>query len=115
MQRTAQAVVHVAALGGDEQAGGSLVKAADEVRHAAFAEITREHRGKARRGGVVRLRMHGDACGLVQDEQVVILVDDVGPCRVFAVEVLARRALRERDADNIACMDNGVDMNALPV
>ena len=115
MQRAAQAVVHVAALCGDEETGRSLVEPADKVRHAALAEIIRQHRCKARRGGVTRLRVHSDARGLVEYEQVIVLVDDVWLCRVCAVQVLARRALTERDADNVARMDDCVDMDALSV
>ena len=115
MQRAAQAVVHVAALRGDEEPGCPLVEPADKVRHAAFAEVVRQHRGKARRGGVLCLWVHGDARGLVEYEQVVVLVNDVRICRVCAVQVLARRAFTERDADNVARVDDGVDVDALPV
>ena len=115
MQRAAQAVVHIAALCGDEETGRSLVEPADKVRHAALAEITRQHRRKAWRGGVTRLRVHGDARRLVEHEQVVVLVDDVGLCRICAVQVLARRTLAEGDADNVARVDDGVDVDTLSV
>ena len=85
------------------------------MRHAALAEVVRQHRCKARRGGVTRLRVHGDARRLVEHEQVVVLVDDVRLCRICAVQVLARRTLAEGNADNVARVDDGVDVDALSV
>ena len=115
MQRAAQAVVYVAALGGDEKAGRSFVETAHKMRHTAFAEVIRQHCGKARRGGVVRLWVHGDARGLVEHEQVIVLVDDVRFFRVCAVQVLARRALGKRDADGVTRVDDGIDVDALSI
>lgn len=85
------------------------------MRHAALAEVVRQHRCKARHGGVTRLRVHGDARRLVEHEQVVVLVDDVRLCRICAVQVLARRTLAEGNADNVARVDDGVDVDALSV
>ena len=115
MQRTAQQLVNVAGLRRDEQARGALVQAADEVRHRALAEVGDQRSGKVRRGEVGGHRVHGESGGLVEHQQVLILVDD-GKGNVERRDVrFARRALGENDGHGIAGADDGVHMDACAV
>ena len=55
------------------------------MRHAALAEVAGEHCSETRRGGIVRLRVHGDARRLIEYQQVFVLVNDVWRGCVFTV------------------------------
>ena len=115
MQRAAQQLVNVAGLRRDEQARGALVQAADEVRHRALAEVGDQRSGKVRRGEVGGHRVHGESGGLVEHQQILVLVDD-GKGNVERRDVrFARRALGENDGHGIAGADDGVHMDACAV